>query len=332
MRQYPTSSPIGIYHRSLPDSERLSTREALSRTREIGLNGILLASPLALSPTLDPAELRDVRALAAELEVALGVGVGRIHPYHFDTETEVRALGDGDFGRGLERLVRAGRDLGCAELWFSIGTLADRFDHSVPWSSQLAAAEAFLRSFAPVLRDVGCRLSLKTHEEITSFEVVRLVEAVGPDVLGVSYDPVNVLVRLEDPVAAARRVAPYVRHLHVDDAALFFVDNGLERKLYPVGEGVIDWPAILETFAKRAPRYATWIELHRGQFQVPLFDPAFLAYQPDLTVGELAEVTRLATRSERKRARGEIPSPDAYQREPSRRLQPTLDYLRGPAR
>src|SRR5262249_26338103 len=138
-------STIGIYHRSLPDSERLPAREALVRSRELGLGGCLFASPRVLSPALDPAELRDVRAVAIELGQALGVGVGRIHPYHSDTEAEVRTLGDGDFRRGLEKLVLAGRDLGCPELWFSIGTLADRFDRSVPWSAQLMAVEAFLR-------------------------------------------------------------------------------------------------------------------------------------------------------------------------------------------
>lgn len=61
-----------------------------------------------------------------------------------------------------------------------------------------------------------------------------------PEVLGISFDPVNVLVRLEDPVAAARRVAPYVHHVHVDDAVVIFVDDGLERKLYPPGEGFVD--------------------------------------------------------------------------------------------
>lgn len=325
----PSTAPIGIYQRSLPDSERLNAREALVQARDLGLNGCLFASPLALSPRLDPAELAELRGFAAELGIALAVGVGRIHPFQFDTLTEVRVLGDGDFRSGLEKLVRTGQDLGCRELWFSIGSLADRFDRSVPWSAQLAAVEAFLRSFAPVLRDLGCRLNLKTHEEITSFEVVRLVEAVGPDVLGVSYDPVNVLVRLEDPVAAARRVARYVHHLHVDDAALFFTDDGLERKLYPCGEGVIDWPAILGIFAEQAPPFSTWIELHRGQFRLPLFDPGFLASQPDLAVAELAELTRLATVSDRKLARGEIPPPDAYQTEPVRRLQPTLAYLRG---
>jgi sugar phosphate isomerase/epimerase len=37
---------------------------------------------------------------------------------------------------------------------------------------------------------------------------VRLVEHIGPEVLGITFDTGNVLARCEDPVAAARRVAP----------------------------------------------------------------------------------------------------------------------------
>ena len=47
---------------------------------------------------------------------------------------------------------------------------------------------------------------MKTHEEITTTEAMRLVEEVGEDVLGIAFDPVNVVVRGELPTAAACRV------------------------------------------------------------------------------------------------------------------------------
>ena len=53
---------------------------------------------------------------------------------------------------------------------------------------QLQASEKFLRKLAPFARDLGVHMNLETHEEITSFELVRLVEAVGPDVLGIVFD------------------------------------------------------------------------------------------------------------------------------------------------
>ncbi|MCC6630211.1 MAG: sugar phosphate isomerase/epimerase [Chloroflexi bacterium] len=320
---------VGIYNRSLPGGDRLDAPAALRAARDLGLAGCLFASPLAISAALDLGAVRAARALADDLGLRLGLGVGRIHPYHIEREADVLALGDGDFRAGLTRLVAAGRAAGCHDLWFSVGTLADRFDRTVPWSDQLAAVAAFLVSFAPVLRDAGCRLCLKTHEEITTFEVARLVEAVGADVLGVSLDPVNVLARIEEPVAAARRVAPYVRHVHLDDAIVRFTAAGIERKLYPVGQGVVDWPAILALLAEQAPDAAYWIELHRGQFSMPLFEPGWLAAQPDLTLAELAVVMQFAVQGERRLTSGVLPPPEAYQADPTRRLAPALAWLRG---
>ena len=42
-------------------------------------------------------------------------------------------------------------------------------------------------------------MNLETHEEITSFELVRLVEGVGPDVTGIVFDTANLLLRVEHP-------------------------------------------------------------------------------------------------------------------------------------
>ncbi|BAS16810.1 xylose isomerase domain protein TIM barrel [Arthrobacter sp. Hiyo8] len=55
----------------------------------------------------------------------------------------------------------------------------DRFRTDAPWADQLVAIEKFLRLLAPVARDHGVHMNIETHEEITSYEIVRLVEAVG---------------------------------------------------------------------------------------------------------------------------------------------------------
>lgn len=73
----------------------------------------------------------------------------------------------------------------------------------------------------------GSRLLLKTHEEITSFEIVRIIEKVGADVIGVLLDPVNFVARLEEPIVYNARVAPYVRQVHLEDFVVRYNDKGL---------------------------------------------------------------------------------------------------------
>src|SRR5262249_52378632 len=163
----------------------------------------------------------------------------------------------------------------------SIGTLADRSGDSPLWTEQLRATSQFLRELAPLLRDLECHLNLKTHEEISSFEILRLIESTGPDVLGVCFDPVNVLARLEHPLAAAQRLAPCVRQIQLDDARLVLSEAGLARRLRACGSGIVNWPGILNALLHPERPTRLTIELHRAQLSMPIFDSSWLMMQPD---------------------------------------------------
>jgi sugar phosphate isomerase/epimerase len=304
----------------------------LDFVREHALEGYFFGSLLALSPSLDPGRLCDVRGRADELGLYLEIGIGNANPSRFHRFPAVVALGDGDYRRGLERQIRFARHCGFRELRIDLGGEAARFDPRVPWSAQLDAIRAFLLDLAPLCRDLGCRLDLETHADITTFELVRLIEDVGADVLGVCLDTANVLCRAEEPIAAARRVAPYVHQTHAKDAILYFVDDGLMRQSRPCGQGCIDWRQLLAILAEHTPDLTLSIEDHKGLFGLRIYNPTWQALHPDLTASELAELVRLARGFEERVARGEIPPAD-YEAIPwvdnaPSRLRQSLQHLR----
>lgn len=312
---------IGVDGRKLPGATGRSAVENLRRAHEIGMEGIFFRTLLDVTPTLDRGVLRELRQEADLLGMYLEMGLAKVNPYANAEAPEVRALGEGDYLRGVVMMMEAAAEIDCRELW--VGTanykptlpgyyVFDRFRGDVSWADQLAATEKFLRRLAPTVRDLGCHLNVETHEEITSFEVVRLVEAVGPDTVGVTFDPANVVARGEDPVAAARRVAPYTRMSHVRDVALLPTDYGIGRMLAPCGEGVFDWPAILGILAEHNPRLNLSIENARDRTVMPLHvhDQVWLDAHPDLTDAELAEVFRLTREYAARVDRGEVPTTD----------------------
>ena len=128
----------------------------------------------------------------------------------------------------------------------------------------LGGAAAYERSLFstswPRSRDPGIHINVETHEEITTFEVVRLVEAVGPDVMCVTFEIANVIQRGESPVMAAQRVAPYVRQTHLKDVVMVFVADGVQKQQRPCGEGLIDYDAILPLLARFCPTLNLSIE------------------------------------------------------------------------
>lgn len=317
---------VAIYARSL-DPSPVSARTMLDTVKGHGLDGCLFPTPFDVSPTLDLGEIHEARAYAESLGLYLDASSGQINPYHFANRKDVLAAGDGDFRSGLERMIVAAREMGCTSIFFTIGALTDRFSKSVPWADQLAATTAFLKSLRPSLLDQGFKLDLKTHEEITTDECVQLVETVGPDVMGIGLDSVNVVVRLEDPLAAARRVAPYASRVFLSDCDLFFNETGLVRKLRPLGDGIIDWPGTLAILEAAGAKPKATVELHRGQFGMPIFDSAWMKSEPTTPVAELAEIIRLTVISERKLDDPARPPREAYQTDVLERLPATLAYL-----
>lgn len=312
----PARRRVGLARGNIPFLGK-DPRSDLLEVKRLGLDELLFFSIFDLSATLDHGELREISRFAKDENLSIGAGVGWINPYHFERAEHVTVAGDGDFLAGLERAVAAAAAIGMHDLYFIIGPDEDRFEKSPAWTEQCAGVTELLAKFAPVLRAHGSRLLLKTHEEITSFEIVRIIEKVGPDVIGVLLDPVNFVARLEEPVAATARVAPYARQVHLEDFVVRYNDKGLYRVLCPFGEGVMDWPAIL-ALVPDAKRY---VDIHRAELEMPIFDPAWLAAHPDLTVTEFAAVAGMAARE----SAGRFPT----QPPPIERLWPLLDKFPG---
>ncbi|WP_432826252.1 sugar phosphate isomerase/epimerase family protein [Dactylosporangium sp. CA-092794] len=305
---------------------------------ELGMDGIFFRTVLDMTATLDPGVLRDVRACAGELGLYLEAGLGKVNPYAMAEAPELRAAGDGDTLLGFRRMIAACAEAGITELWAGTANYKpyggryayDRFRTDVDWADQLAATGKFLARLAPVARDHAVHVNLETHEEITSFEVVRLVEAAGPDAFGIVFDTSNLLQRGEDPVRTARRVAPYVRQTHIKDAALSLTAGGVLYQERRVGLGVVDLRTILPILRAANPALhltienaQPWDEVAvtyptftaeqiplRGRTLVEVFDPEWQAGHPDMSVAELSAYLRLAQHSDALIAAGTLPSFD----------------------
>ncbi|MCX2750456.1 sugar phosphate isomerase/epimerase [Arthrobacter sp. MI7-26] len=326
---------IGSDARHAPWPTKMSAAEQVDEAARRGLEGLFFRTMLDMSPTLDPGQLREIRARIDGHGMYLESGLGKVNTYALPETPEVRALGDGDTLLGFRRMMEAAAAIGITELWVSTaglkrygGRLAyDRFRTDVSWSDQLVAIEKFLQKLAPIARDLGVHLNAETHEEITSFELVRLVEAIGPDVMGITFDTGNPLHRAEHPTLVAQRVAPYVRQTHLKDFALFFDPKGLLRQSRPLGHGVVDLRAVLPILMAVNPDLNLSLEAAestggpRPNFERPatpiaLYDPEWIAGHPDLTVPELADYLSLVQRFADRVAEGSAGSWEEFDQRP----------------
>lgn len=278
---------------------------ALAYVRKLGLDGVLFTTPGSVSRDLDAGELSDVAAAAAEQGLFVETGVGLLGPV--DDPGALHAQ--------LRSNIEAAVALGCHQ--FFGYTRTDRDGGLTIHHQQLAQIEATLTELRPVLADQGCRLNVKTHEDLSSFEVLHLIEdRLGSEHFGVGLDTANLVVRGEDPVEATRRLAPYVYQTHLEDVALFFVESGLRRWLRPCGDGVLDWTEILGILLDRAPVRRLVLEQHRGRFVTEMFNDAWFAGEPHLQPQEMARLVRAAVECETNSRLGVGPTDEELSSEP----------------
>lgn len=324
---------IGVDGRKIPQAAQRGPLDSLDHGKSFGMAGLFYRTVLDMSPTLDPGALRAIRNRADELGMYVETGLGKVNPYASPEAPELRAIGDGDIVLGFRRMMEACVAIGCTELWIATANYKtiyagkwayDRFRTDVTWAEQLEATEKFLHKLAPIARDLGVHMNMETHEEITTFELLRLIEAVGEDVMGVVLDTLNPMQRGEHPVWAARRVAPFVRQTHIKDAYLAHVPGGVTAQARACGEGVIDFRAVLKVLAERnptlnlslecaGPREANFVPRHT---LIELFEPEWLASHPDLTREEYAAFLEMIEAYRARIVSGEVPTWDQYVRAP----------------
>jgi sugar phosphate isomerase/epimerase len=314
---------VGVDGRKIPRATEYGPFKSFDHAQEMGLEGLFFRTVLEMSPTLDHGELREIKAHADSLGMYVESGLGKVNPYASPEAPELRAAGDGDILLGFRRMLEACHAGGITEVWIGTANFKgqyrgnfsyDRFRTDVTWDEQLEASARFLHKIAPIARDLGIHMNMETHEEITTFEVVRLVEEIGPDVLGITFDIANVTHRGEDPVAAAHRVAQYTRQTHLKDIVHAFVPDGAIRQMRPCGQGVVDYTVILPLLYQHNPNLHLTIEnaSNAGQTWMECFSPIWHASHKDLTAAELAEWFRQTRLYDTKTASGEWPTLAEY--------------------
>jgi sugar phosphate isomerase/epimerase len=320
---------IGFDHYTIAH-RGLSAADTLRLARDRGLGGVQFLDAAAIDPGLDPGRLRAFRAAAeavpekGQAELYLEVGIPSPNPVRRG-RLERRAVSAEEHAGDLIRHLDAVAALGCRHARAYIGDRHDRFRRDVAWADQVAATVDVLRRLRPALLERKIRVAIENHADFTADELLRVVDDLGDDIAAVTLDTGNLLMRLDDPVAATERLAPRVACCHAKDAVLAFSPRGLCWQARPVGSGALPMADILGTLHKANPQLNLSIELHPRTYDLPIFDAAWLAYFPGLTPRALATVVAMAATCERRYASGALPRPDAVEAIPW--IDRDLDWL-----
>jgi 3-oxoisoapionate decarboxylase len=140
----------------------------------------------------------------------------------------------------LESALRSARLLGARTIRLGLSPVlcGDRNAWGDKWTELNAEISAALSAWAPRAAAEGFVLAIENHQDFTSAELVGLCKLGGAGV-GITFDTGNTFPVGEPPLAFARTIAPYVRHVHLKDYRVQFTDEGYRLVRCAIGDGAV---------------------------------------------------------------------------------------------
>ena len=125
-----------------------------------------------------------------------------------------------------------------------------------------------LRELGDILKDkAGADLLLETGQE-TAESLDRFLAEVDRESVAVNFDPANmILYGMGDPIAAAAKLAPRIRQVHIKDATAP-PEPGQWGAEVAVGTGEVSWDAFIKTLVQAGYEGDLVIEREAGEDRI----------------------------------------------------------------
>ena len=242
----------------------------------------------------DPGYLQELKSHADGLGLQIELGMWSIDRF----AAGFRA----DLGSAVEQLTdmcHAAAQVGSPVLRCIMGMQSDRLG-PVPIQEHIAECVRTLKQVAPLARDLGLKIAPENHGfgDLLADEMKALVEAAGPDYVGVTLDTGNPMFAAENPLYSAQVLADYVATTHFRDTAVWEHPRGAEGQWTILGRGVVDLQGVRDVLQARCPHVAVDLETITGGAPrvIPFLEAEsdFWRMYPDMPARSLARFVALA--------------------------------------
>lgn len=222
---------------------RWTYEQFINRAEELGVDGVNLET--CFLPSIEEDYILKLKKLLDEYKMERVLAWG--HPDGLEAGTNKEAIDD------LRRFFEPTKKIGTDILRIVGSSLKFRDE---PHEPQLKRLTKILKEVAEEAESYNLKLAYENHIDYTSDEILGLIEKVDSESLRVNFDTGNALRMFEDPVEAARKLAPYTVATHIKDLSpikynKFYNTRGRPKDWFfwasvPVGDGIIDIPAIVD--------------------------------------------------------------------------------------
>ena len=204
--------------------------------------------------SLEPDNLKRVRARADELNIDLEIGMRSICP-----SSRMFDKAQGTAEEQLGRMIDAAKVVRSPIVRAVLGSSADRADGIDTHIDDLVKV---LKNMRSRLMDANVKVAIENHAgDMQARELKRLVESAGPEYVGVCLDSGNPVWTIEDPHLTLDTLAPYVLTSHVRDSALWNTPQGAAVRWTRMGEGNMGMEDYLRKYVQKCPGRAVSLEV-----------------------------------------------------------------------
>jgi 3-oxoisoapionate decarboxylase len=221
-------------------------------------------------PTITPSQLMD-KAIAVGLEgvelptsLMQGEDAAAVAQYAQERGLFITLETEGYDPGNLASAIDLGVRLGAGTVRMMVGGArlgGDRRAMAGRWQPFLQEILAGLRRATIIAARADVNLTVENHQDLASEELLWLCESIGSQRFGITLDTGNPLATAEEPVTFARRVAPYVKNVHLKDYQVYMSTEGYRLVRCPLGQGVVDFPALFGILSATCPHITMSIEL-----------------------------------------------------------------------
>jgi len=264
---------------------RWNDEQLLDYTASLKLDAVFLQD--SLDPrAMDPSHWPEVRDQAAKLGLHLETGGGGILPKTAADFDPVVAT--------LRKNIQRAKSMGSPIV--RCVTAGDRSGILLPVERHIETIVKVLRAVKPQVVEANLKIAIEIHKDLQAWEHKILIDEAGRDFVGTYLDTGNPVFVMEDPMTTVETLGSYALTFHLRDSVVYEHKRGIAVQWVPLGEGNIDFPALVAKLRGLAPNVHAYVKPITGRPPtiLPVYDEKFWTIYPKARAHELSRFLALA--------------------------------------
>ncbi len=176
---------------------------------------------------------------------------------------------------------------------FCGGRRYEQFDKREQFDKFADRSWKTIESVTPIIEKHRIPLAIENHKDWLIPHMLKMLNHIGSEYVGVCIDTGNSFSLLEDPMDTVTAYAPWAHSVHLKDMAVCEYEDGFLLADVAFGDGTLDLPRIVEIIRKARPGIKFSVEMStRNPLKVPCLSEKYWATLGDVPGVNLARTMR----------------------------------------